>query len=83
MTANRIVDVRPAEPYVLEVTFANGLHARVDVEKHLWGKVFEPLRDPKLFAQGRFDPEGRTIVWPTGADLSPEFLTESALAATS
>lgn len=63
------------------MTFANGLRARIDVEKELWGPAFEPLRDPAVFAQGCFDSEGRTVVWPNGADFSPEFLEEAALTA--
>jgi len=33
-----------------------------------------PLRDPGAFAEGRFDDEIGTVVWPNGADLAPEFL---------
>lgn len=36
--------------------------------------MFEPLRDKHLFAQLRLHPELRTVVWPNGADLAPEFL---------
>lgn len=32
------------------------------------------LRDKALFAQLRLHPELRTVVWPNGADLAPEFL---------
>ncbi len=71
----RIVDVRPLYPYVLEVTFAGGRRAMIDVRDELYGAVFEPPRDRDRFMEGRFDPELRTIAWPTGADLSPEFLT--------
>lgn len=33
--------------------------------------MFEPLRDPELFAQARVDRESGTVTWPTGADLDP------------
>lgn len=36
-----------------------------------YGRVFEPLRDPELFAQARVDRESGTVTWPTGADLDP------------
>lgn len=74
----RIVDVKPLYPYVLEVTFAGGRRGTVDVSGELHGEVFEPLLDRDRFMEGRFDPDLRTIVWPTGADLSPEFLADAA-----
>lgn len=81
MDEDEIADVRPLAPYVLEVTLADGSIAQVDVERELYGPVFEPLRVPSAFAEGKFDPEAGTIVWPNGADFSPEFLLESARAA--
>ncbi len=35
--------------------------------------MFEPLRDPDLFAQAALDPTCGSVSWPTGADLAPEF----------
>lgn len=80
MDNDAVVNVRVVEPYVLEVTFDGGRCARINVEQELYGQAFEPLRDPVLFVQGAFDPEAGTIVWPTGADFSPEFLIEAARA---
>ncbi|MDX6632055.1 MAG: hypothetical protein QOG26_60, partial [Solirubrobacterales bacterium] len=48
----------------------------VDLSGHLDGPVFEPLRDPELFAQVRVDSEAGTVTWPTGADLDPIVLYE-------
>lgn len=61
-------------PYVLDVTFEDGVHRRIDMKDFLFGEVFEPLRDPKLFAQVTVDETWHTVVWPNGADLAPEFL---------
>jgi hypothetical protein len=36
--------------------------------------VFEPLKNLELFSQVKLDKELTTLVWPNGADLSPEFL---------
>jgi hypothetical protein len=69
-----VVAVQVIKPYVVEVTFEDGLRRQVDIEPLLWGEVFQPLRDPAFFAQVRVDPDSGTIAWPNGADLSPEFL---------
>ena len=58
----------------LWMRFTDGAEGEVDLAAHLVGPVFVPLRDPALFAAVQLDPELRTIVWPNGADLAPEFL---------
>lgn len=68
------VSVRVIRPYVIEVTFEDGFQRQIDMEPHLWGEVFKPLRDPALFAQAKVDPTFGSVYWPTGADLAPEFL---------
>lgn len=70
----KVASVRVLRPYVLDVAFTDGHRREVDVEPFLWGAVFQPLRDPDYFAQVVVDDELGTIVWPNGADLSPEFL---------
>ena len=69
-----IVAVRVTKPFVLDVTFADGTRRQVDVEPLLCGEMFEPLRDTVLFSQAAVDPQLGTVVWPNGADLSPEYL---------
>lgn len=69
-----VVAVRVQRPYVVEVTFEDGVQREVDVEPLLWGEVFRPLRDPDFFGRVTVDPDSGTIAWPNGADLSPEFL---------
>ena len=69
-----VTEVRVVRPYVLEVVFADGERRQVDIESLLDGEVFRPLRDPAIFAQATVDPVLRTVVWPNGADLAPEFL---------
>jgi len=64
----------------IRVRFADGTDAAIDLLDELWGEVFEPLQDPALFRQFRLDRELNTIVWPTGADLAPEFLHARARA---
>ena len=68
------VSVRVVRPYVIEVTFEDGVQRQLDIEPYFWGEVFAPLRDPQLFAQATVNPTFGSVSWPTGADLAPEFL---------
>ncbi len=71
-----ITEVRPVGAYRLLVTFSDGMRGEVDLAAALDGPIFEPLRDPTVFAQVSVDPEIRTIAWPNGADFAPEFLRD-------
>ena len=64
--------------YKIQVTFDDGRNGVIDLEAELWGEVFEPLKDLDVFRRFRVDTELDTLVWPTGADLAPEFLYEHA-----
>jgi hypothetical protein len=79
LTTPRICNARHAGDYRLRLTFADGRTGVIDLEPELWGEVFEPLRDPGVFAALRIDEELATIVWPTGADLAPEFLYDACV----
>ncbi|MFT3907399.1 MAG: DUF2442 domain-containing protein [Steroidobacteraceae bacterium] len=75
----RITAIRYVEPFSIWVQFADGLSGEIDLQADLQGPIFLPLRDRALFAQLRFDPDLRTVVWPNGADLAPEFLRSRLL----
>jgi hypothetical protein len=60
----------------LWVRFSDGAEGTVDLGPALDGPVFGPLRDPAVFATAGIDPELRTVAWPNGADVAPEFLRE-------
>jgi hypothetical protein len=71
----RIVSVEPLAGFVLRLSFDDGAEREVDLERELWGPIFEPLRaSPDLFRQVRVDEELGTIVWPNGADMDPDVL---------
>ncbi len=70
----RITSFEQAGPYALRLAFDDGLSRTIDFEPILAGELFGPLRDPKLFAQVRLDPEVHTVVWPSGADFDPATL---------
>ena len=55
------------DDYRLAVRFDDGTEGEV-ASYRLFGPVFEPLRDPVVFAQVFVDEYG-AIAWPNGADL--------------
>jgi len=69
-----VTDVQYVKDYQLYLTFNNGVEGTVDLEAELYGEIFEPLRDKKLFQQVSLT--SRTIEWPNGADFAPEFLLD-------
>lgn len=75
----RLAGATYLQDYKIHVTFDDGREGVIDLEGELWGEVFEPLKDTDVFRRFRMDSELDTIVWPTGADLAPEFLYERAV----
>lgn len=62
--------------YILELTFADGLRAEIDLQNRIAGRggVFAPLQDVTFFSLVHVDPEIGTIVWPNDVDLDPDVL---------
>jgi hypothetical protein len=69
-----VADSRYLADGQFELTFNDGRRGVADLRGVLSGPVFEPLRDPDFLAKGTLDPETRTLCWPNGADIAPEFL---------
>jgi hypothetical protein len=69
-------EVIPLSGYRLRLTFNTGESGEVDLSSELDGEVFEPLRDPAMFATAHQHPIMRTVAWANGADLAPEYLFE-------
>lgn len=63
--------------YKLLLSFEDGSMKLVDLEPHLEGEIFEPLKDINYFKTVWVNPDLDTIVWDNGADMSPDFLLES------
>lgn len=70
----RMVDAHYVSNFTVWLRFSDGVEGEVDLSRYLDGPIFEALRDPETFKHFAFHPELRTIVWPNGADLAPEFL---------
>ncbi len=77
MTTPRMKSAEYVKDYELRVTFDDGKTGVIDLSDQLWGEVFEPLKDLKQFKSFKINSELSTIVWPTGADLAPEFLYQA------
>ena len=62
--------------YKLKVRFDNGESKVVDLQPHIDGPIFEPLKDLDFFRSFYVNHDIDTIVWPNDADFSPDFLYE-------
>jgi len=71
---HRVMEVGSAGLFRLRVKFEDGTSRIIDFGDVLYGKLFGPLRDPKIFDQVKLDEEAHTLVWPNGADFDPETL---------
>jgi len=69
-------EVTPLPGYRLRLSFNTGESGEVDLSGELEGEVFEPLRDPAMFATAHQHPVMRTVAWANGADLAPEYLLD-------
>ena len=62
--------------YRIWLAFNDGTSGLADLAGHLTGPVFKPLQALRTFRRFRVDPVLNTVVWPNGADFSPDFLYE-------
>ena len=69
-----VMEARYVGGHVIWLRFRDGSSGEVDLAGDLDGPVFEPLRDPAYFRAFTVHPDFRTLVWPNGADIAPEFL---------
>ena len=69
-----ITEAKYLHDYKIELEFNDGKKGVVDLENELYGTVFKPLKDKKVFSSVKLDKDLDTIAWENGADLAPEFL---------
>lgn len=72
----RLKEANHVSSYTVWIKFADGAEGEIDLRDELVGPAFKPLEDLDYFKKFRVDPELHTLVWPNGADFSPEFLYE-------
>jgi hypothetical protein len=64
--------------YRLRLLFDDGTVGDVSFADREWKGVFEPLRDPAVFAEVYVDTQFGTLAWPNGLDMAPEPLYDAA-----
>lgn len=64
------------EGYQIRISFSNGESGVVDLETALWGPVFEPLKDLRVFRRFKVSDVLHTVCWDNGADFAPEFVRD-------
>ena len=72
----RVVGFEIVAPHTLRVRFDDDTAQTIDFRPVLFGELYSPLNDVKVFNRVRIDAEVHTLVWPNGADFAPEFLYE-------
>lgn len=72
-----VMEARYVGRFVVWLRFRDGTAGEVDLGPRLKGDIFRPLRDPEYFKSFTVHPEFRTLVWPNGADFSPESLHDA------
>ncbi|TAK57912.1 MAG: DUF2442 domain-containing protein, partial [Bacteroidetes bacterium] len=61
-----IINAQYIEGYELELTFENGETRMVDLEPHLDGEIFEPLKNIEYFKTVQVNSDIDTITWENG-----------------
>ena len=74
-----VSEVKHIKEFILWLKFSDGRSGEIDLEKFLWGPVFEPLKDIDFFKKFSLSKSTGTISWPNEADFAPEFLLEHLL----
>jgi len=69
-----IINAKYLNNYKILLGFSDGITKIVDLQEHLEGAIFLPLKDKKYFKS--FSINLNTIEWENGADFAPEFLYE-------
>jgi len=76
----RVTSVNVLPDVRLRVTFVDGTAGEVHMKSFLSnpnvdGTIFEPLRDPAIFAQAQVALGA--VHWPNGADLAPDAMYDA------
>ncbi len=72
-----ITEANYVEDFKVNLTFNDGVSATVDLQDHLDGEIFVPLKNVEFFK--KFELDSWTLTWSNDCDFSPEFLYELAM----
>ncbi len=75
-----VAEASYAGDYKIQVKFEDGATKVVDLEPHITGPVFQPLKDREYFKLVSVNRDIDTVAWPNNADFSPDFLYEIGIA---
>ena len=70
----RVVGFEIVGPHALRVRFDDDTAQTIGFRPVLFGELYSPLNDVKVFNRVRIDAEVHTLVWPNGADFDPATL---------
>lgn len=73
----RLIEAKHIAQFTLWLRFSDGVEGEIDLRGELYGPIFEALTDLDTFKAFTLHPELHTLVWPNGADFSPEFLHDN------
>lgn len=68
-----LIEVRPSKGASLWLRYDDGCEGEVDLSDLVGKGVFEPLRDPSVFAKVRLGDQGQ-VVWTADLELCPDAL---------
>lgn len=66
----KLINVKPIEPFFLEIEFNNGEKRIFDVSDYMNSYFFSQLKDWNYFKRVRI--ANGTITWPNEQDIAPE-----------
>lgn len=69
-----VVSVQVLHGTVVHLAFEDGTQRVLDLRPLMRGPVFDQVFEQGMFDQVAVDPDLGTVVWPNGADLSPDVL---------
>lgn len=69
-----LIEAKYLSDYKVFLRFDDETSGEVDLKAELYGELFLPLKNPDNFKNFAIDPEFKTLVWPNGADIAPEYL---------
>ncbi len=78
MKAYHVLEARQVSGHIVWLRFRDGTTGAVDLTSVPRGPVFELLQDVEYFRRFQIHPAFRTLVWPNGADVAPEYLQQQA-----